>query len=353
MKRSLAFLAAFALAVVGTMTGCDDGASSSSNNSGSNPIAGVWSDSSEYSKKVLTIGADGSYVEVVTTSAGGVSSQQKTTGTWTANGDELSIVTNKLEASVDGANWYPVSSQSSTMKGSYLVSGQILSLTIGGVEARYVQGTSGVVPAEVVVAPSFSPGTGTYSSAQTVEIIPANANVTIYYTLDGTIPSSSTRKEYTAPITITSTTTINAFVLKGSTLSPMGSATITIKADNGGTGGASGGTDKALVGSWGFSEEGFTQTFTFNSNGTYQVLLGNPAEVNNEQPRYTRFSGTWSTSGKILSTIDTMVELSDDKSTWESIPLKNEPMTWEYAISGSTLTITDPEGPPMEYTKIK
>lgn len=348
MRRSFAFLAAFALAVVGTMTGCDDGASSSSN-SGSNPIVGVWSDSSEYSKEVLTIGADGSYVQVVTTSALGVSSQQKTTGTWTANGDELSVVTNKLETSVDGTNWYPVSSQSSTMKGTYLVSGQILSLTIGGEEVRYVQGTSGVVPAEVVVAPSFSPGTGTYSSAQTVEIIPANANATIYYTLDGTIPSSSTRKEYTAPITISSTTTIKAIVVKGSTLSPLGSATITIKADNGGTGG---GTDKALVGSWSASMSGRTMVMTFNSNGTYQMLIDNPEANSNEEPRYIRFSGTWSTSGKILSTIDAMVEISDDKTTWESVPAQSEPVTGEYAVSGSTLTLTGEEGDSMRYAKV-
>lgn len=347
MKKAFAFLAAFALAVVGTMTGCDDGASSSSN-SGSNPIVGVWSDSSEYSKEVLTIGADGSYVQVVTTSALGVSSQQKTTGTWTANGDELSVVTNKLETSVDGTNWTPVPTQSSTMKGTYLVSGQILSLTIGGEEVRYVQGTSGVVPAEVVVAPSFSPGTGTYSSAQTVEIIPANANVTIYYTLDGTIPSSSTRKEYTAPITISSTTTIKAFVLKGSTLSPLGSATITIKADNGGTGG---GTDKALVGSWTFSKDVFTQTVTFNSNGTFSALMDTPDAAQYGSPRYSRVSGTWSVSGASLTTVVTKEEESENGTTWTSVPVTEPEDTATYSIYGSTLTIISKEGNQMRLTK--
>lgn len=348
MRRTFAFLAAFALAVVGTMTGCDDGASSSSN-SGSNPIVGVWSDSSEYSKTVLTIGADGSYTQVVSTSMGQVTSQQKTTGTWTANGDELSVVMNKLEASVDGKNWTPVSTQSSTMQGTYLVSGQILSLTIGGQETRYVQGTSGVVPAEVVVAPSFSPGTGTYSSAQTVEIVPANAGVEIYYTLDGTTPTPYSGEEYSAPIAISSTKTIKAIVVKGSKISPVASATITIKADNGGTGG---GTDKALVGSWSASMDGQTMVMTFNSNGTYQMLIDYAGAVNDEGPRYIRFSGTWSTSGKTLTTIDSKVEISDDKTTWESVPAMSEPVTGEYAISGSTLTLTDEEGDAMRYAKV-
>lgn len=348
MKRSLAFLAAFALAVVGTMTGCDDGASSSSD-SGSNPIVGVWSDSSEYSKTVLTIGADGSYTQVVSTSLGGVTTQQRTTGTWNANGDELSVVANKLETSADGTNWYPVSSQPTTTKGTYLVSGQILSLTIGGQETRYVQGTSGVVPAEVVVAPSFSPGTGTYATEQVVEIIPANAGVKIYFTIDGREPTPSSGGLYTGKILVSSTKTIKAIVVKGSKISPVASATITIKADNGGTGG---GTDKALVGSWSASMDGQTMVMTFNSNGTYQMLIDYAGAVNDEGPRYIRFSGTWSTSGKTLTTIDSKVEISDDKTTWESVPAMSEPVTGEYAISGSTLTLTDEEGDAMRYAKV-
>lgn len=347
MRRSFAFLAAFALAVVGTMTGCDDGASSSSD-SGSNPIVGVWSDSSEYSKTVLTIGADGSYVQVVTTSVAGVSSQQKTTGTWTANGDELSVVANKLETSADGTSWYPVSSQLTTTKGTYLVSGQILSLTIGGQETRYVQGTSGVVPAEVVVAPSFSPGTGTYATEQVVEIIPANAGVKIYFTIDGREPTPSSGGLYTGKILISSTKTIKAIVVKGSKISPVASATITIKAGEGGTGG---GTDNALVGTWSASVQGSTLVMTFNSNGTYQVLVDDPSIPAEEGPRYVRTSGTWSTSGKILTTTETKLEFSDNKTSWESIPVEPEQITGEYAISGSTLTVTDEEGETVRYAK--
>lgn len=347
MKRSLAFLAAFALAVVGTMTGCDDGASSSSD-SGSNPIVGVWSDSSEYSKTVLTIGADGSYTQVVSTSMGGVTTQQRTTGTWNANGDELSVVMNKLEANVDGKNWTPVSTQSSTMQGTYLVSGQILSLTIGGQETRYVQGTSGVVPAEVVVAPSFSPGTGTYSSAQTVEIVPANAGVEIYYTLDGTTPTPYSGEEYSAPIAISSTKTIKAIVVKGSKISPVASATITIKADNGGNGG---GTDNALVGSWGISGEGYSQTVTFNSNGTFSGTSDMPEAAQYGFPRYSRVTGTWSVSGDNLTTVVTKEEESENGTTWTSVPVEEPTDIAKYTISGSILTITSEEGGRIQFTK--
>lgn len=62
-------------------------------------------------------------------------------------------------------------------------------------------------------APSFSLAAGTYYNAQTLEITTTVENGTIYYTTDGTDPTTSaTRNTYSSALTISETTTIKACV---------------------------------------------------------------------------------------------------------------------------------------------
>lgn len=59
-----------------------------------------------------------------------------------------------------------------------------------------------------VAAPTFSLESGVYTSAQTLTLTPAEGT-TVYYTLDGTAPTKESTL-YTAPIAITTTTTVKA-----------------------------------------------------------------------------------------------------------------------------------------------
>lgn len=61
-----------------------------------------------------------------------------------------------------------------------------------------------------VDAPSFSIAGGTYTSNQSVSISCATANATIYYTVDGSVPTTNST-QYTAPIEVTSNVVISAF----------------------------------------------------------------------------------------------------------------------------------------------
>jgi len=77
-------------------------------------------------------------------------------------------------------------------------------------------------------APQFSPGAAKYSTEQVVTISDPTPGATIYYTTDGSTPSTSSTK-YTTPITVSSTETINAIaVATGYVTSPVASATYTI-----------------------------------------------------------------------------------------------------------------------------
>jgi hypothetical protein len=81
---------------------------------------------------------------------------------------------------------------------------------------------------QVVATPTITPGTGTYSSPQTVTLSDATAGATIYYTTNGTGPTSSSAT-YTSPITVSTTQTIKAIAIeKGMITSAEGQATFTI-----------------------------------------------------------------------------------------------------------------------------
>jgi hypothetical protein len=80
-------------------------------------------------------------------------------------------------------------------------------------------------------APTFSPGGGTYSSAQSVTISSTTSGATIRYTTDGSTPTSTTGTAYSGPVTVSATTTLKAIAsATGFADSAVSSATYTITA---------------------------------------------------------------------------------------------------------------------------
>ena len=84
-----------------------------------------------------------------------------------------------------------------------------------------------VTPAAAVEAPVFSVDGGTYNEDQTVEITCATTGASIYYTLDGTEPTTASTP-YTAALTISETTTLKAIASDGTNVSTVTTATYTI-----------------------------------------------------------------------------------------------------------------------------
>ena len=81
---------------------------------------------------------------------------------------------------------------------------------------------------EQAAAPTFSPAGGTYTTAQTVTISSSTQGTSIYYTTDGTEPTTGSTL-YSDAITVSSTTTIKAIAVKsGMKNSTVSSASYTI-----------------------------------------------------------------------------------------------------------------------------
>jgi len=76
--------------------------------------------------------------------------------------------------------------------------------------------------------PTFSPVAGSYGSAQKVTISDTTSGATIYYTTNGTTPTTSS-SVYSSPITVSATETVEAIAVEtGYGNSAVGSAAYTI-----------------------------------------------------------------------------------------------------------------------------
>jgi RHS repeat-associated protein len=107
-------------------------------------------------------------------------------------------------------------------------------ITIGSTETVSAIAVAGAVSSDVAIgeytigsAPIFSPVAGTYTGARTVSITSPDFGATIYYTTNGTTPTTSSTR-YAGPISVNSTETIEAIAVLGTTTSTVSTATYTI-----------------------------------------------------------------------------------------------------------------------------
>jgi len=94
----------------------------------------------------------------------------------------------------------------------------------GAVLVKLVRDGQEIKPGDVVNAPTIS-GETPFQESTTVTIT-ADEGCTIYYTLDGTDPTTEST-QYTEAITLTETTTVKAIAAKGETVSEVATATFT------------------------------------------------------------------------------------------------------------------------------
>lgn len=97
-----------------------------------------------------------------------------------------------------------------------------------GVNGSFTIGAYQTVSEATVVTPTFSPVAGTYNSTQSIAITTATSGATIYYTTDGSTPTTGSTV-YSTAISIAASQTIKALGVKsGMTNSAIGTAAYTI-----------------------------------------------------------------------------------------------------------------------------
>jgi hypothetical protein len=150
----------------------------------------------------------------------------------------------------------------------------------------YTTGAASTPPAATAATPTFSVAGGTYTSAQTVGISDSTAGATIYYTTDGSTPTTSSTK-YTGAMTVSSTQTLKAVATaSGSSNSAVATAAYTINTSTSSGSGSSssssstGGTTSINYPSGEFKASSFDlrNGATITSGGLLQVTDGGGSE---------------------------------------------------------------------------
>ena len=152
-------------------------------------------------------------------------------------GAYTTIQTVAISDSINGASiYYTIDGSTPTTKAT-LYSGPVTvaaSETINAIAAAKGYNTSSVASASYAITlppaatPTFSVASGTYTTVQTVTIADTTAKASIYYTTNGTTPTTSSTL-YTAPITVATSSVVNAIAIAtGYSISPIGTANYTL-----------------------------------------------------------------------------------------------------------------------------
>ncbi len=135
------------------------------------------------------------------------------------------------QTTVGGAPAESTTATSTSPLGNYPIS--ISQGTLGQNTTNYsytfVPGTLTINPIGAAAVPSINLNGGVYTAPQSVMLSDGTSGATVYYTLDGSVPNTTTSSRYSAPIAIGQTTTIEAIaVAPGYNSSGVTSETLTI-----------------------------------------------------------------------------------------------------------------------------
>ena len=183
---------------------------------------------------------------------------------------------------------------------------------------------------EAVVAPEISPNGGSFTGSQKVTITCATEGAEIYYTTDGSTPTTSSTL-YSEPITLTATTTIKAIAVKdGMADSAVTTASFTKSTSGGGGGG--GGTTTT-----------YTVTVAKAQNGTVKADRSAAAAGQTVTVTVTPDSGYALDKIAVADSNGNAVTLKENSNGSYSftMPSKNVTVTASFAKSGSNSGFRD------------
>jgi hypothetical protein len=200
-----------------------------------------------------------------------------------------------------------------------------------GMSASNVASAVYTIQPGVTATPTFSPGTGTYTSAQSVAISNTTPGAVIYYTTNGTTPTTSSAV-YSSAITVSASSTLEALAIApGLTQSAVGTAAYVIQ-----TGGSA---------SINFAS-GFPSATGLQLNGKSKVSSSNFLELT-DGGDYEASSAFWTTPVNIQTfTTNFTFQLSSATADGFTFTIQNAGVTALGAYGGGLGYGADPNNGP-------
>ena len=164
---------------------------------------------------------------VASTTPAQLSSYVQYEGKLSVSGTHYNIIDIDGATTAQGSISYPISTAFTSLDGQVVI---VKGYYVGVSSSTYYNTMLGSIEAVAgfVAAPEFDVPEGEYDAAQEVTITCATTGASIYYTLDGTDPTTSSTVYDGTPITISTTTTLKAIASDGTNVSEITSATYTI-----------------------------------------------------------------------------------------------------------------------------
>lgn len=207
-------------------------------------------------------------------------------------------------------------------------------------------------------APTFSPAAGTYMSTQTVTLSDTDASAKIYYTTDGSTPTSASTL-YSAPINVASSETIQAvaisktmgtsnvvkaaYVIQGGTSSPafsLSGSSVSVSAP-----GASGSSTVTITPSGGFTGTvALTCSIASSTSSSPTCTVTQPPAISGSQSvSATLTVATQASTSPGTYTVNvTGTSGSESESTTISAVVSQPPQTPSFTVGGTDMDIASP-----------
>jgi regulation of enolase protein 1 (concanavalin A-like superfamily) len=220
--------------------------------------------------------------------------------------------------SSDGVTWTQLGTISVSMATNAAAGLHVTSHNAAAVNTSTFDNVTVSAPLPPAAAPTFSPGSGTYSATQSVTISTTTSGASIRYTTDGSTPSETVGTLYSGPLTVSNTTTVKAVAYaSGMSDSAVASATYSF-----------GPGSLAIVATSESGDDGGGHTVAMTIDGNYSTYWQSTTDgISSATVQYDLGSN------KTVSAVNIAWYLGNTRSTWFDVDTSTDGVNWTNVAS--------------------
>jgi len=221
--------------------------------------------------------------------------------------------------SADGVTWTQIGATSITIASTISSGLAVCAHDNTQLNTSTLDNVTVSAPLTPVAAPTFNPGGGSYTTAQSVTISTATNGASIRYTTDGSTPSETAGTLYSGPVTISSTTTLKAIAYA----SGMADSAVASAAYSFGLG------PLPIAATSESGDDGGGHTVAMTIDGNYSTYW--QSTTNGTSSAFVQYDLG---SNKSVSSVKIAWYLGNTRATWFDVDTSTDGTNWTVVLSG-------------------